>query len=181
MATTVNFSAARWQRDMEGTWLCLKVDRERQAMSFLSDMQEGKRYVAELKEFRQRRSLDANAYAWVLIDRLAEKTREPKTQIYRSYIREIGGNSETVCVLSGAVDSLISGWSKNGVGWVADSGPSKIPGCTNVTLYFGSSTYDTRQMSRLIDLIVQDCKEQGIETLTPFELDAMKERWICTK
>lgn len=180
MSTTVNFSSARWQRDMDGTWLCLKVEQERQAMMFISDMHEGKPYTAELKEYRKKRSLDANAYAWVLIDRLAEKTGEPKTQIYRNLIREIGGNSETVCVLSGAVESLVSGWSKNGVGWVTDIGPSKIAGCTNVTLYFGSSTYDTRQMSRLIDLIVQDCKEQGIETLTPFELDALKERWRCT-
>ena len=64
---------------------------------------------------------------------------------------------------------------------MTDVNPSKIEGCKNVTLYYGSSTYDTRQMSRLIDLVVQDCKEQGIETMTPFELDALKERWICTK
>ena len=43
--------------------------------------------------------------------------------------------------------------------------------------YIGSSDYDTAQMSRLIDLIVQDCKAQGIETLTPDKLDAMKVKW----
>ena len=55
--------------------------------------------------------------------------------------------------------------------------PSKLPGCVNVILYYGSSTYDTAQMSRLINLAVQDCKEQGIETMTPQELAAMMEGW----
>lgn len=178
---TVDFTSARWLRDMDGTWLCLKVEQERQTMALLSDMKEGKRHTAELKELRKRRSLDANAYAWVLMDKLAEKIGEPKTKIYREYIREIGGNSTTVCSVTEAVDDLVSGWGKNGVGWVTDVMPSKIAGCTNVVLYYGSSTYDTAQMSRLIDMIVQDCKEHGIETLTPFELDAMKERWTCTK
>lgn len=44
-------------------------------------------------------------------------------------------------------------------------------------LYYGSSTYDMAQMSRLINLIVEDCKAQGIETMTPYELDALIGRW----
>ena len=63
------------------------------------------------------------------------------------------------------------------MGWLTNTLPSKIPGCTNVILYYGSSAYDTNQMSRLIDRIVQDCKDAGIETLTPDKLDAMKAGW----
>ena len=56
--------------------------------------------------------------------------------------------------------------------------PSKIPGWVpDVILYYGSSTYDTRQMSRLIDLVVEDCKDNGIETLPPEKLAAMVEKW----
>ena len=123
-----------------------------------------------IKKHRERRSLDANAYFWVLCDRLAEATREPKEQIYRAAIRDIGGNSETVCVKEQAADKLRQGWEHKGLGWVTDTMPSKLPGCVNVVLYYGSSTYDTAQMSRLIDNIVQDCKAVGIETLTPSEL-----------
>ena len=60
---------------------------------------------------------------------------------------------------------------------MAEQGPSKIPGCVNVTVWYGSSTYDVEQMSRLIDQIVADCKEADIETLTPQELDSLKSRW----
>jgi hypothetical protein len=54
---------------------------------------------------------------------------------------------------------------------------SKMPKCVNVVLYYGSSTYDKAQMSRLIDMVVQDCKEYDIETYDQSELDTMLEAW----
>ena len=86
-----------------------------------------------------------------------------------------------VCVIDSAVDKLRRGWEHNGLGWQTDTMPSKIPNCTNVILYYGSSTYNTRQMSHLIDMAVQDCQEQGIETLPPEKLAGMMEEWGCTK
>lgn len=131
----------------------------------------------QIDKHRQRRSLDANAYCWVLLDKLAAVLRKPKTEIYRELIREVGGNCETYCGLEKAVDKLVQLWEKNGIGWCADVTDSKLEGCKNVVLYQGSSTYDTRQMSRLIDLVVQECRAQGIETATPAELDRLKEAW----
>ena len=46
-----------------------------------------------------------------------------------------------------------------------------------MTVWYGSSVYDTEQMSRLIDAIVQDCRDVGIETMTPREMDALVSRW----
>ena len=113
----------------------------------------------------------------MLLDKLAEVLQVKKEDLYREYIRDIGGNSETVCVRNKAVDKLVDGWRHNGIGWQTETFPSKISGCTNVTLYYGSSTYDTVQMSRLIDLIIDDCREQGIEILQPEKLAAMMEGW----
>ena len=121
--------------------------------------------AVEIKKAANRRSRDANAFAWVLIDKIAEKMRISKTDVYRSAIREIGGVSETVCVRDMAVERLRSGWEKNGIGWQTETMPSKLPGCTNVVLYYGSSTYDTAQMSRLIDLLIQEAEQLGIPTL----------------
>ena len=130
-----------------------------------------------IKKYRKDRSLDANRYYWVLCDKLATRLSISKTDIYKNHIKQIGGNNDVVCVQDKGVDNLCSGWNKNGIGWVTDTMPSKIDGCTNVVLYYGSSTYDTEQMSRLIDLCVQDCKSVGIETMTPQELEALVERW----
>jgi len=130
----------------------------------------------EIKKHFAKRSKDANSFAWLLLDKLAEKTRIPKTEIYRNAIREIGGVSETVCVQERAVERLCSGWNKNGIGWQTDVMPSKIPGCKNVILYYGSSTYDSAQMGRLLDLIIQECEQQGIPTLRD-EADELLGRW----
>lgn len=169
-------NAFRWMEDSDGTWLCLLTTRK-EATQACAETERGTLYEVEIDKYRKRRSLDANAYAWVLLDKLSEKLNMPKTDLYRSYIREIGGNSETVCVLEKAADNLISGWSRNGIGWVADKMPSKLNGCVNVILYYGSSTYNTSQMSRLINLIVEDCKAQGIETLPPHKLASMMDEW----
>lgn len=131
----------------------------------------------EIKKFRKKRSRDANAYAWVLIDKLATRLRLSKEEVYHEMIRNIGGVSETVCVKNEAVQRLSFGWSRNGLGWFVDTFPSKLEGCTNVILYYGSSSYDARQMSDLIDTIIFACKEHGIETATPDELAKYKEEW----
>ena len=169
-------SRGRWQRDSDGVWLCFLV-RESDAVRTLESMEHGKPYDLTVKRHAERRSLDANAYMWVLLDRLAEVTHIRKEHIYRYYIKVIGRISVTFCVTNEAVKKLRDGWGHNGIGWVSDTIPSKIHGCTNVILYYGSSTYDTRQMSRLIDLVVEDCKDNGIETLPPEKLAAMVEKW----
>lgn len=160
----------------DGTaYICLNIPY-RDARKFVTEMK-NKRYEVEIKEYRQKRSLDANAYCWTLLDKLAVALREPKESLYRGYIKEIGGNSEIVCVVNSAVEKLRRGWERNGLGWLTDTTDSKIVGCTNVILYYGSSTYDTAQMSRLVDLIIQDCKGCEIETLPPERLSAMVEEW----
>lgn len=128
-------------------------------------------------KFRKKRSLDANAYAWVLIGKIAEKTNVPTTDVYRAAIKEVGGNYAVVCVENEALNALRDGWSRNGLGWQTDTMPSKLDGCTNVVLYYGSSTYDTAQMSRLINIIVQDCAELGIETRSKEEIESLLSSW----
>ena len=133
--------------------------------------------VVEVKRYSPRRSLDANGFYWLLCGKLAEKTGVGTAEIYRNHVRNIGGNYEVYCGKTEAVEKLIKAWEKNGLGWIAETTPSKLEGCTNAILYYGSSTYDSRQMSRLIDQMVQDCKEQGIQTETPAEIARMCEAW----
>jgi hypothetical protein len=157
--------------------LSLLLNEKQNAITVFNELHECEKLTVKLTKHRKKRSLDANAYAWVLIDKLAEKLHLPKEEVYRNYIKEIGGNSDIVCVQDKALDKLRQGWSKNGIGWVTDTMPSKIEGCTNVVLYYGSSSYDTAQMSRLIEMIVADCNTQGIETKTPDVINMMLAVW----
>lgn len=158
-------------RNMDGTWnLTVTVGPE---VRQIWDKYHEKDVEIDIKKFRQKRSLDANAYCWVLIDKIAEKMRIDKAEVYREAIRGIGGVSTTICVPDEAVERTRQGWSQNGLGWQTETMKSKLRGCTNVILYFGSSTYDSYQMSLLIDHVVQDAKALGIETMTPQEIEAM--------
>lgn len=138
----------------------------------------GRDVEIDIRPRRKRRSLDANAYAWVLIDKIAAAMRIGRTEVYRNAIRDIGGVSTTICVTDGALERLRSGWEAHGIGWQTETFPSKVKGCTNVTLYYGSSTYDAAQMGALIDHLIQDAEGLGVETITPDEkkrlLAAMK-------
>ena len=170
------FNECRWQMDSSGTWLCLRVDRA-DAVSVCTDMVEGKTYEATIKVHRKRRSLDANAYAWTLIDKLAAAVNLPKEEVYRRAIKQIGGVSDTMCVQNKAVETLCNGWHRHGLGWLTELYPSKIAGCTNVVLYYGSSVYDQAQMSRLIQNIKGDCDSLGIPTKTPDEIAKLVSLW----
>lgn len=157
--------------------LLLELNERQSSMDMFDELNQCEKLKIKIDKYRDRRSLDANAYFFVLADKLAEKLNTTKEEIYKNAIKEIGGVSEIVCVKNEAVERLCAGWSTNGLGWQTDTFPSKIEGCTNVILYYGSSTYDKAQMSRLIDNIVQDCKAVGIETMTPNQLAELKSRW----
>ena len=131
----------------------------------------------EIKKFSRKRSLDANAYCWTIIDKIAEKTGIKKSEVYRNAIREIGGVSTIICVKDVAADSLCNGWETHGTGWMTEKAKSKIPGCTNVTLWYGSSVYDSRQMSALIDSLIQEAEAQGIATITEKEKEQLLGKW----
>lgn len=127
----------------------------------IDELSEDKTYKCEVGNNSKKRTLGQNAYFWVLCDRIADRLHESKEAVYRGYIKDYG-ESTTLCMLTKAVDRYKEIWSKKGLGWFCESMPSKIPNCTNVMAYYGSSVYDTRQMNRLIDAVIADCEELNI-------------------
>ena len=136
---------------------------------------EGKLNI-DLKKYRKKRSNDANAYAWVLLGELQNALNIPKEEIYRDLIRNIG-SYEIVPVKNEAVERFRQAWSKNGLGWITETMKSKLEGFTNVVAYYGSSTYNTKEMSRLIELLIEECKQFGIETKPQAEIDSLLKEW----
>ena len=121
--------------------------------------------------------MDANAYMWVLLDRLSAELRISKGELYQRYIREIGGVSDVLCVPNKAVEKFRREWESKGLGWQTDTIPIRTEGCTGVIVYYGSSSFDTHQMSRMIDSIVQDCQSIGLETKPEEEIKSLLEAW----
>ena len=175
MGKTIQFREMK----LEGGWLMVKPEKEDmgKAMQLVRN-RKNMLYDLEVKEHRQKRSLDANAYAWVLIGKLAEAMRITTLEVYRQAIQNVGGNYEIIPIKEEAVNHFKKIWEAKGLGWpCVNMGPSRIPGYRNIRAYYGSSTYDTKQMSVLIDCLVQDCKALDIETLSEEKLSLLKEAW----
>jgi len=148
-----------------------------QLLTLLDEVEAGKVHECVIKPFREKRSIDANSYAWVLCDKIAEKMSATKTEVYRKAIKEVGV-FDILPIRNDAVNRWVCNWDKNGLGWFCESiGSSKLDGYTNVITYFGSSTYNSKEMSRLIDCLVEDAKCLGIETKTPAELADLISLW----
>ncbi len=129
----------------------------------------------DFKKWRERRSLDANAYMWVLLGKIAEHKDIQSTaeELYKKYIKNVGVY-EIIPIKTIAVDAYINRWKRNGMGWFCEVlGESKLNGYTNIITYFGSSSYDSAEMARVINEIIIDAKELGIQTATPEEQQKM--------
>lgn len=129
----------------------------------------------ELKQYREKRSLDANAYAWVLISRIAAALNTDKDSVYESMLQDYGfpyvgedGIGKKLTVLKG-IDPAEFGLHVKYIGDGHVGGKE----FSHYLVIRGSSEYDTREMSSFIDSIVQEARELGIETLTPTEIGRM--------
>ena len=126
----------------------------------------------EVKQYRERRSLNANNYAWELITKIADETRIGKDEMYFKMLKEYG-QSIMISVYS---DIDITGY---GIKYYEEAGQSTLNGkeFTHYKVYKGSSEFDTREMSIFIDGIVQEAKNLGIETMTPNQIAEMESAW----
>jgi len=114
----------------------------------------------------------------VLIGKIAASLNITTTEVYRECIRNIGDNFEVMQVRSEAVGKWTEIWRSHGLGWICeDLGRGAAEGYREVICYYGSRTYDSKQMSNLIGLLVADCKEIGIEHLPPHELERLIGEW----
>lgn len=131
----------------------------------------------EIKKYREKRSKDANAYCWVLCEKIANAVKSTKEDVYREEIKQVGVYTP-LPIKNEAVEKFDAVWRGKGLGWFTEVvDDSKLEGYKLVFAYHGSSTYDTQEMSRLIDNIVQDAKAVGIVTETPDEIEKMKTLW----
>lgn len=144
----------------------------------LTELMQGDLLTIKVEKYRAKRSLNANAYLWVLIDKIAQKTGEPRSEIYRHSLMEAGVMSALAVKESIAheVVKMLTNTKPSGTGDFAVEGAT-VKGWTEIYFYAGSSKYDTAQMSRLIDYVVGECRPLGIDTITPAELERLKSEW----
>lgn len=134
----------------------------------------------EIKKHRKKRSLDANALCWELCTQIGNAITPPMTKeaVYRQAIRDVG-KYEPLPIRNDAVEAFCKVWSERGTGWIAEViDDSKIPGYKLVFAYYGSSTYDTKAMSTLIDYLVDQAEQMELQIAHDLrEIERIKEDW----
>lgn len=132
-----------------------------------------KLFTVSICRYKRKRTLDANAYLWVLCDKIAKVIKGTKEEVYRKAIKDVGV-FQILPIKSEAVGDWIRRWQDRGLGWIAEiMEKSKLSGYTKTINYFGSSTYTRSEMARLINYIIDEAKELDIETITPQEKQRM--------
>lgn len=142
---------------------------------------QGKTLSVELKQFREKRSLDANAYYWTLVSKLAEVLEQSNNWVHNYLLGKYG----EIEVIDGQGVYLILPDSETAQKTAEQAEMYHLKPTSQVKpgkdgrmyrtymMLRGSSSFDTKEMSRLINGLVSECKELGIETMTPDEIKRM--------
>ena len=132
----------------------------------------GREVSVEIKKWHERRSLSANAYAWVLIGKIAESMRPPlnKGEVYIEMLKRYGQGG-IVTVQKEKADEVLRAFD-----YYIHKGEGEVNGKSfhHLMVYVGSSKYNTAEMALFIEGIVSEAKELGIETMTPQELACLR-------
>lgn len=145
------------------------IGNPQEIIQWLFDQDKNKKF--EIKEYHKKRSLNANAYAWALIGKIADVLRNSKDEIYLEMLKKYG-QSEVVSVLS---DINVTGYFK----YFEEIATVKLQGknFTHYKVFKGTSEYNTAEMAVFIDGVISEADELGIDTLPPDEVKKIKSLW----
>ena len=152
---------------------------ERECADLLANLKDDNLYI-KIDKIRNKRSLDANSYMWVLCDKIAKELCKDgaittKEDVYKDSITQIG-SFEPFIVQDKSFDKFKRIWEKQGLGFIVQE-VSRKDKCVKVHCYYGSSTYDTKEMSLLIELVVGLAKSLSIETKPKEEIESLLLSW----
>lgn len=151
--------------------LTLSVNEEAAAKNLFDDLHEAEKLSIKIDRYREKRSLNANNYAWKIMSEIGNVLRTSKDEVYLEMLKRYG-QSEIISVLA---HIPIGEYVK----YCEEAGESTLNGklFKHYKVYKGSSEFDSREMSIFIDGVVSEAKEMGIQTMTPDEIARLKSLW----
>jgi len=148
--------------------VCFTLDRRVE----MGDLRE-KDIRLKAVRWREKRSLNANALLWKCLDKMADALNTDKWEVYLLMLKRYGKFTYAI-VPDGAVEKMRSMWRELEVVGEVDVNGRKA---TQILCYYGSSTYDTKEFSRLLDGTISEMQEMGIPTPEQEDLDRALENW----
>lgn len=145
----------------------------------LEELKNEKKLNIELKKYIDHRSLNANSYFWKILTELCDLAEINTVEEYKRRVKELGIFRQFK-IMTNQVSTFKKIWEDKGVAWFCEISDTEYIGDVEfkiINAYYGSSSFNSKQMSRLIDGVVQDCKIYGIETKPENEIKSMLENW----
>lgn len=169
MTTEIKAEIAGLNFDLDGNQtLLLRIHGNGKA---LYEAFKDKTLSVQIKEYKHKRSKNANSFCWALCTEIADILRSDKDSVYLEMLKRYG-QSELISVLS---EVNMAGYLK----YFEIAGESRLNGkdFTHYKVFKGSSEYNTREMSIFLDGIVSEAEMLGIPVLSDSELALLKEEW----
>lgn len=122
----------------------------------------------EIEVKRKKRSKSSNSYFWTLLQQLCEELNLDVIQEYKKRVKDLGIFRQWE-IDTKNVPTFVKMWEDKGIAWFCEI-VEEIGEKTIINAYYGSSSYNSKQMSKLIDNLVQDCNSVGIQTMSDEEI-----------
>ena len=147
----------------------------------LSDIEQlkGLKLKIEAKRYIKKRTTNANNYFWKLLQELCEIAETDTIEEYKKRVKELG-IFRRFKIETENIKTFKRMWTAQGIAWFCEIADTTYIGDTEfkiINAYYGSSSFNSKQMARLIDGVVQDCKPYGIETRSQAEIDSLLKEW----
>lgn len=161
-------------RDWQNGKLNITIQIDEEPVNEINDLSRCEKLSIKVDKFKKRRSLDSNAYCWLLIQKIAEATNSDKWTVYLEMLQRYSREFTHIIVKEKAVDTFRQLYRT-----CIDLGEVTINGQKGhqLQVYFGSSTFDSKAMQVFLDGITSECNDLGIDTMTPDEIARLNSLW----
>ena len=147
----------------------------------LSDIEQlkGLKLKIEAKKYIKKRTTNANNYFWKILQELCDLAEIDTVEEYKRRVKELG-IFRRFKIEKDNVKTFEKMWTAQGIAWFWEIFDTEVIGDTEfkiINAYYGSSSFNSKQMARIIDGVVQDCKVYGIETKPKEEIESLLRSW----
>ena len=163
--------------------ITLEMNEKVSALAMADELYSYEKLTLKFDKYKPKRSLNANAYLWKLCDLLADKLSEDgiphtKEMVYRDAIKSRGIYREQGELPIDFAKTSRHAWEMLGTGWITEQVDFEPDGDrVIVRYYYGSSQYTSKQMGRVLDWLIDECRQQGIPTKSQEEIDSLLSSW----
>jgi hypothetical protein len=172
----LTFTKGHITRDFTGDYhvtVIVSKDQESNMEPLNELLNDEKLKTCKIGHYKKKRSLNSNSYAWTLITQIADKLRSSKEEVYLQMLKRYGPSS-VISIVEEAAEIF-----KKSVKYCEEFGQSVLndKNFVHIKVFMGSSEFSTSQMSIFLDGIISECTDLRIPTMTPNEVQRLKEQW----